>query len=189
MAKLLKNTFLVAAVFLFPVTWTSSSNQACAEAVPRPAEMSELRSMTRRSGAIFAGRVLAIQYLRPRFSGEVATVRVTFRVERGIRGARTGRQFVLREWAPLWNSGQRYSIGERVLLFLYPASKVGLTSPVGGERGRFRLDPKGQVILGAERATLFDDAQRRTFEQPRRARMRVPVSEIHRMIGRLVAEE
>ena len=189
MSKFLKNTLVVAAVFLLPVIWTSSSNQACAQAVRKPAETSELRSMTRRSGSIFAGRVVAIQYLRPHFSGEVATVRVTFRVERGIRGARTGRQFVLREWAALWNSGQRYSIGERVLLFLYPASRVGLTSPVGGERGRFRLDPKGQVILSAERAKLFDDAQRRESEQPRRARMRVPVREIHRMIGRLMAEE
>ena len=189
MSKFLKNTLVVAAIFLLPVTWTSSSNQACAQTVRRPADTSELRSMTRLSGAIFAGRVVAIQYLRPRFSGEVATVRVTFRVERGIRGARTGRQFVLREWAALWNSGQRYSIGERVLLFLYPASKVGLTSPVGGERGRFRLDAKGQVILSAERAKVFDDAQRRESEQPRRARMRVPVSEIHRMIGRLSAEE
>jgi hypothetical protein len=189
MSKFLKNTLVVAAVFLLPVIWTSSSNQACAQAVRKPAETSELRSMTRRSGSIFAGRVVAIQYLRPHFSGEVATVRVTFRVERGIRGARTGRQFVLREWAALWNGGQRYSIGERVLLFLYPASKVGLTSPVGGERGRFRLDPKGQVILSAERAKLFDDAQRRESEQPRRARMRVPVRKIHRMIGRLMAEE
>ena len=84
----------------------------------------------------------------------------------GTRHSRSayGQAFVLREWAALWNGGQRYSIGERVLLFLYPASKVGLTSPVGGERGRFRLDPKGQVILSAERAKLFTGVSRSNLE-------------------------
>jgi hypothetical protein len=34
------------------------------------------------------------------------------------------------------------------MLFLYPPSKLGLTSPVGGPLGRFKIDPDGRVILG-----------------------------------------
>jgi hypothetical protein len=32
-----------------------------------------------------------------------------------------------------------------VLLFLYPASRLGLTSPVGGPLGRFHVDNAGRV--------------------------------------------
>ena len=162
--------------------------QTRAQYVPKTAEVSELREMTRRSGAIFAGRVLSVQYLRPRFTDEVPTMRVIFRVERGIRGTRTGGRFVLREWAALWNGGERYRVGERVLLFLYPASRVGLTSPVGGERGRFRIDAKGQVIVNAERAELFEKAWV-PERSPNRLRTRVRLSDVGRMIRRFQAEE
>ena len=38
------------------------------------------------------------------------------------------------------------------MLFLYPPSKVGLTSPVGGGAGRFRVDPQGNVIVEPRKA-------------------------------------
>jgi len=186
MSKLVRNTLLFAVSFLCVV---SLQQQLYGQAVRNAPQPSELRNLTRRSGAIFAGRVLAVQLLQPRFGGEVPTVRVTFRVERGIRGPRTGTQFVLRQWAALWNNGQRYSVGERVLLFLYPASKVGLTSAVGGERGRFRIDPKGQLVVNAERAKLFDDAQLQISMRPRIPRTRIPIRDVHRMIRFLEAGE
>jgi hypothetical protein len=186
MSKLVRNTLLFAVSFFCLV---SLQQQLYGQALRNAPQPSELRNLTRRSGAIFAGRVLAVQLLQPRFGGEVPTVRVTFRVERGIRGPRTGTQFVLRQWAALWNSGQRYSVGERVLLFLYPASKVGLTSAVGGERGRFRIDPKGQLVVNAERAKLFDDAQLQISMRPRIPRTRIPIRDVHRMIRFLEAGE
>ena len=152
-------------------------------------EFSELRQMTHRSGAIFAGRVLSVQYLRPRLANEVPTVRVTFRVERGIRGARTGGRFVLRQWAGLWSGGQQpYRVGERVLLFLYPPSKVGLTSPVGGERGRFRIDAQGRVIVNAERAELFEKTVTR-HRVAKRPGNRIRLGELSRMLRGFKAEE
>ena len=53
----------------------------------------------------------------------------------------------IREWAGLWNTGERYETGERVLLFLYPKSKLGLTSPVGGKLGRYAVDAAGRVLI------------------------------------------
>jgi hypothetical protein len=97
MSKLLRNTLLSAAIFF---CLANLQQQLYAQAVRNAPQPSELRNLTRRSGAIFAGRVLAVQLLPPRFSGEVPTVRVTFRVERGIRGPRTGTQFVLRSGRP-----------------------------------------------------------------------------------------
>jgi hypothetical protein len=50
------------------------------------------------------------------------------------------------EWSGLWNAGERYRVGEQVLLFLYPNSRLGLTSPVGGAQGRFAIDEFSRVL-------------------------------------------
>jgi hypothetical protein len=42
-----------------------------------------------------------------------------------------------------------------VVLFLYPRSKLGLTSCVGGTLGRFNLDAWGRVMLSAQHLTAF----------------------------------
>ena len=102
--------------------------------------------LIRGSGYIFAGTVKSVERAAPKGNG-VATVLVDFHVEDGIRGVRTGQTLAIREWAGLWELGERYRPGERVLLFLYPPSKLGLTSPVGGPRGRFRIGPDGRVIF------------------------------------------
>jgi hypothetical protein len=68
------------------------------------------------------------------------TVEITFRVDDAFRGVKPGRSLTIREWVGLWLAGERYHAGERVVLFLYPLSKLGLTSPVGGRFGRFDVD-------------------------------------------------
>jgi len=114
-----------------------------------------LQRMMRPAGYIFAGTVQAIAYEPATIPGEVPTVRITFRVEQGLRGTQAGTSLTIREWAGLWNAGERYHTGERVVLFLYPVSKVGLTSPVGASQGRFSVDPSGRVILDREQASMI----------------------------------
>ncbi|MGH9500297.1 MAG: hypothetical protein ACRD3L_14240 [Terriglobales bacterium] len=104
-------------------------------------------SLTLRSGYIFSGTVRSVQRVVPQNAYSVAVMRITFHVDKGLRGTRTGQTLVVREWAGLWQSGDHYRPGERVMLFLYPPSKLGLTSPVGGAFGRFPVDPNGQVIV------------------------------------------
>jgi hypothetical protein len=82
---------------------------------------------------------------------DVATVQINFHVDQGMRGVRTGQALAIREWAGLWASGERYRVGERVLLFLYPASKLGLTSPVQGSMGRFSVGSDGRVGVDPRR--------------------------------------
>jgi hypothetical protein len=108
-----------------------------------------LRDTARQAGYIFAGRVLSIKFVEPQAANEVATMRITFRVEQGLRGTRTGDALTIREWAGLWQGGERYRVGERVVLLLHPPSKLGLTSPVEGTRGRYGIDSQGNVVLGA----------------------------------------
>jgi hypothetical protein len=108
------------------------------------------RPLTRSSGYIFAGTVKSIERVAPK-GNSVATVQISFHVDQAMQGARTGQMLTIREWAGLWQSDERYRLGERVLLFLYPPSKLGLTSPVRGPLGRFRIGPDGRVVLNPGR--------------------------------------
>ena len=94
---------------------------------------------------IFAGTVIGIERVEATKPGQVATVRVSFRVDDAVRGVRQGQTLSVREWAGLWESGGSYRMGERVFLFLYAPSRVGLTSPVGGWAGRYAINSAGQI--------------------------------------------
>ncbi len=118
-------------------------------------ESSSLPSFARAAGTIFSGTVTRIER-RPTHSGQaVATIGVTFHVENAIRGVTAGNDLTISQWAGVWSSGQRYRVGEKVLLFLYPNSKLGLTSPVGGAMGRFALDSSGRVLLNSQQLSAF----------------------------------
>jgi len=109
----------------------------------------------RAAGMIFSGTVIKIER-RPANAGQaLETVAVTFHVEHAIRGTAPGQELTVRQWIGLWSSGQRYRVGEHVLLFLYPPSKLGLTSSVGGTLGRFSIDAAGQVLLKAQHIAAF----------------------------------
>ena len=116
----------------------------------RPA-LSQLvsRRIVRDSAQIFSGTVLKIEHEKPAGGAGVPTTRITFQVDEPVRGVRRGQILTVREWGGLWQAGERYREGERVLLFLYPSSRLGLTSPVGGARGRFRVDRAGRVEINS----------------------------------------
>jgi hypothetical protein len=95
--------------------------------------------IARAAGAIFSGTVISIAR-HPATQGQaVETVAITFHVENAIRGATPGEDLTISQWIGLWSGGQRYRVGERVLLFLYPPSKLRLTSCVAGGMGVSRL--------------------------------------------------
>ncbi|HKW17550.1 MAG TPA: hypothetical protein VJO35_08595 [Terriglobales bacterium] len=106
------------------------------------------------SARIFSGTVLAVEHVNSSPSSTLAVTRIRFRVEEAIRGVHKGQVFEIKEWAGLWEAGERYRPGERVLLFLYPPSRLGLTSPVGHRAGRFPLDANGRVLLTHESGVL-----------------------------------
>src|SRR5579864_1649445 len=139
--------FCFVALIATSVSPPGMAEQPARETIPTGSPFSRHpRPLTRSSGYIFAGTVKSVQRASPKGNG-VATVQINFHVDQGIRGTRTGQMLSIREWAGLWQSGERYRPGERVLLFLYPPSKLGLTSPVAGPLGRFRIGPDGRVIF------------------------------------------
>jgi hypothetical protein len=119
-----------------------------------------LAQLTAAAGTIFSGTVTTVTRQpavssQPASTQAVETVAVTFHVEQAIRGATPGDNFTLTQWMGVWSGGQRYRVGERLLLFLYPTSKLGLTSCVGGSLGRFTIDPWGMVHFSAQHLTAF----------------------------------
>jgi hypothetical protein len=152
----LRRIFLLGTI-LFPLPHCISFAVAQAPlAYPSlPLPVSSLRLLTRNSGYIFDGTVLSVERIADNQTTGSDAVQITFRVQQAMAGTQNGQTLKIREWSGLWNSGPRYRVGERLLLFLYPASKLGFTSPVGGALGRFAVDSSGNVILDRERLSAL----------------------------------
>jgi hypothetical protein len=123
--------------------------------LPIPVRPVGIFQMSRAAGMIFSGRVTAIARTPTSLRQAIETVAVTFHVEHAIRGVRNGDLVTIRQWAGLWSGRERYQIGERLLLFLYPPSRLGLTSPIGGDLGRFNVDSLGWVSLSERHRSAF----------------------------------
>lgn len=138
--------FFRVAVFAIVLVAPLSAEIALRAPAPHsgPAQLFPVR-LVRNSGMIFSGTVLSVAHLSTPNSPGIT--QITFRIETAMRGTRRGQILRVREWDGLWNFGERYDIGQRVLLFLYPNSKLGLTSPVGGALGRYQIDKSGHVLV------------------------------------------
>lgn len=112
-----------------------------------------VRQILHNSAMIFSGAVLKVELESPGSGAAPAITQITFRVRDAIRGVHSGDIIVVREWAGLWNTGEHYRAGETVFLFLYPPSKLGLTSPVGGPAGKFLVRNR-HVEVGPRHAFL-----------------------------------
>ncbi|HZC23192.1 MAG TPA: hypothetical protein VE866_07620 [Candidatus Binatia bacterium] len=111
--------------------------------------------VARAAGMIFSGTVKRIERKPATRGSAVETVQVTFHVDNAMRGTTPGENLTISQWIGLWTNGQRYRVGERVVLFLYPPSKLGLTSSVAGPLGRFNMDSSGRVLLSANHLSVF----------------------------------
>ena len=135
------------------------------------------------AGTIFSGTVTWIDHPAATSGAPVETVSITFHVENAIRGVTPGQDLTILQWIGLWSVGQRYRVGERVLLFLYPRSKLGLTSCEGGQIGRFVVDTRGRVLLSQRHLLAF-----RT-DPVLGGRSRVPFRDFARAVRRAGEEE
>lgn len=118
-------------------------------------ERMNFSDVARQAATIFSGTVSAIRLQPASRHDTVQTVAITFHVEQAIRGVSPGQDLTISQWIGLWSGGQRYRVGERVLLFLYPRSKLGLTSAVSGPMGRFTISSGGSIRLSAEHLSAF----------------------------------
>lgn len=155
---------------LLACAFTATSSRA-QELLSRPLDIGEL---TQSAGTIIHGRVVRVQQGSHPDYPNVAVVNVTVDVLRNVRGAATS-QISFRQWVqPIRRLGVAvaparkvralagYSVGEEVVLFLYPNSRYGLTSPVGAEQGKFSVVHSSagvQVRNTLGNAALFSNVQ------------------------------
>ncbi|HMD17680.1 MAG TPA: hypothetical protein VKH18_13535 [Terriglobales bacterium] len=135
------------------------SDQVIAERVLGP----QWKQLSRRAGIIFAGTVLsaAKQSVATQTAvtdqaapGAVSTtvpatvpaMELSFRVDRAIAGFEPGQVLTIHEWAGARSMHRPMTKGQHILIFLYPPSRLGLTSPVGGSLGQVALDPSGKNV-------------------------------------------
>jgi hypothetical protein len=150
-----------AAVSIEPLAGSQMSRPMMPGPLPAPHVVSKTRQplnfsdVVHQAGTIFSGTVTGIHLQPASRSDTVQTVAITFHVEQAIRGVSPGQDLTISQWIGLWSGGQRYRIGERVLLFLYPRSKLGLTSAVAGPMGRFTIISKGSIPLSAQHLSAF----------------------------------
>lgn len=134
---LVLSVFWIAAILLL---WFSRLGAASVERI-------NLFEMVRAADRIFWGRCLQAEPGREPSTGlPVTTYR--FQVFRGIKGAHAGDSIQFRQLsggpAGAIPGLPEFSHGQEILLFLYPDSRLGLTSPVGLAQGMFRVGKGGR---------------------------------------------
>jgi hypothetical protein len=126
------------------------SDQVLAERVLGP----QWKQASRRAGMIFAGTVLTAApqaAINDKAVSEASpTLQLRFRVDQAIAGVEPGQVLTIHEWVGAQLVHRPMNSGQRILIFLYPRSRLGLTSPVGGPLGQVSLDPSGKYVSKQE---------------------------------------
>lgn len=100
-----------------------------------------LAYLTRRADVIVQGRVTRVQHGGLPQYPNLATIEVTLSVEDMVRGS-AQKTYTFREILVGLRSREgkeNYRVGQQMLLFLPAPSKLGLSSPIGMEQGRFHI--------------------------------------------------
>jgi hypothetical protein len=140
------------------------SDQVIAERILGP----QWKQLSRRAGMIFAGTVLVpvpqiattqASSTSP-LAGAMPSLELSFRVDEGIAGVERGQILTIHEWTGAWSMQRPMAKGQHILLFLYPPSRLGLTSPVGGSLGQVALDSSGKNVsnLASPRTPISSDS-------------------------------
>ena len=103
------------------------------------------KQMARAAGMVFTGTVLGVES-QPATGAAVPAIQLRFKVDRAIAGVRSGQILTVHEWAGAWSMHRPMHRGDHLLLFLYPQSNLGLTSPVNGRSGQVALDSSGTSV-------------------------------------------
>ena len=101
-----------------------------------------LEELTRASDRIFTGNCVKVEELDDPES-RLPVAKYTFRVIEGIKGI-SKKEISFKQWRPAVRD-ITFDKGKKYILFLYPNSERGLTSPVGLLQGHFQVDTKGLV--------------------------------------------
>jgi hypothetical protein len=157
------------------------TDQVIAERVLGP----RWKQLSRRAGMIFAGTVLPApsqtaatpSAATPTVTtptaatdravpGTTPAVQLRFRVDQAIAGVEQGQILTIHEWAGAASMHRPMRSGQHILIFLYPPSRLGLTSPVGGSLGQVALDPSGKNVV-VQKPAVAIGLRNESYARPR----------------------
>lgn len=169
-----KRILFVVVVFVWGLCGPNSvaaqeSDQVIADQIAERVLGREWKQLSRRAGMIFAGTVVGKAALAPPFDNAALTntaqrvvvdqpvsrmipsIQFTLRVDRAIIGVEAGQVLTIHEWSGASFVRRPLVRGQRILIFLYAPSRLGLTSPVGGASGEIALEANGMTAREAGR--------------------------------------
>ena len=100
-----------------------------------------LEEITASADRIFTGACEKIEEIEKDSVSNLRVVRYTFKVTEKIKGV-TSEEITFTQWKPTTIEAG-YATGEKYIIFLYPNSRLGLTSPVGYMQGKFLIEKIG----------------------------------------------
>lgn len=103
-----------------------------------------LEEITDAAGRIFVGNCTNIEEIENDSESKLPVIKYTFKITEGIKGVDNKEEIAFKQWQPTVR-GASYEIGKKYILFLYPNSDRGLTSPVGFLQGQFEIEKKGLI--------------------------------------------
>jgi hypothetical protein len=116
-----------------------------------------LKEMAASAGTVVTGRVVEVREGRHPQYPNVKVAYITMAVEETLKGQANGQtQHTFMQFGGgvvRIHELPGYRVGEEVVLFLYPESQYGFTSPVGGSQGKFYVhaDPQtGERVVTNE---------------------------------------
>lgn len=131
---ILKTTFFAAALACFPAVGLSQ----------KPSPMN-LERLVREAGMIFGGKVINVKTGEQYTSMRLYATEYTFLVTEQLYGVR-GDTVRIRQYGGEADGRKfyppgvpRFEEGEEVIVFMYSPSRVGMTSSVGKEQGKFMI--------------------------------------------------
>lgn len=135
-------------------------------AISRQVNLTEL---TAGAGRIVHGRITEVRQGRHPNYSHIAVTFVTLEVLETLKGRNEGTVTFMQFAGGIGEARNfhlpRYSVDEEVVLFLYPESQYGFTSPVGEGQGRFLV--RHDALTG--KRTLVNDRGNRNLYQPLQA--------------------
>ncbi len=157
-------------------------------AISRQVNLSEMASG---AGRVVYGRIVEVRPGTHPDYRHIAVTLVTLEVIEMIKGSAAPRlTFMQFAGGPQPTAGHnfhlpKYSTGEEVMLFLYPESRYGFTSPVGEGQGKFTInhDPR------TGRRSLINDRGNRQLFEPMRNEKAMSRFKLTRAERELVARE
>jgi len=135
--------------FLSLIIWAGLFSVATGSSV----KTVNLPEMTDSAGMVFYGRCLAVETSSP---NGILAKRYSFKVIEALKGVEPDQVVTFQQISGSGSFGipgiPAYQKGQEVLLFLYPESRLGLTSPVGMGQGLFQPQELSDGRMGFSNA-------------------------------------